>query len=244
MIRMRQCILIAFILKISLGIGQENSVNQQLWVDFYPHYQITETLEYYGDAGFRTTLNENQWSRIYIRPSIRYRPNPLYQFHTGVGAFYIFTNNDENRLELTPWQGVRINYPSGIKYYFTHRFRVEERFSYFNSNSNQSSFEVRLRYKIGFTYNLRDFNELENLYVTGYVEFFYPIIDEVNEFFRNTSRTGIGLGYQIQEKVKVELVFNRQRSRLSVDDDLNVSDYAYQIKVYWYWKKRDKQTIE
>ena len=51
------------------------SANHQIWIDIYPHYYVTEKLEYYGDAGFRTIIDERSWNRIYARPSLRYHFN-------------------------------------------------------------------------------------------------------------------------------------------------------------------------
>jgi len=47
-------------------------INQQVWVDFYPHYYVNKKLEYYGDTGYRTIVSEKIWSRLYARPSFKY----------------------------------------------------------------------------------------------------------------------------------------------------------------------------
>jgi hypothetical protein len=51
------------------------STNHQLWIDIYPHYFVNEKVEYYGDAGFRTIIDEQSWNRLYARPSLRYHFN-------------------------------------------------------------------------------------------------------------------------------------------------------------------------
>ena len=38
------------------GATDNSMVNHQLWLDFYPHFFVSEKLEYYGDAGYRTIL--------------------------------------------------------------------------------------------------------------------------------------------------------------------------------------------
>ncbi|MEN8157145.1 MAG: DUF2490 domain-containing protein [Bacteroidota bacterium] len=99
-----------------IAAGQTQSrqidlVDHQLWIDFYPHFRISDKLEYYGDAGYRTMLVYDAWNRIYIRPSVRYHLNRTFELHAGIGVFYMFDNLGYNRLEITPWQGVQINWP-------------------------------------------------------------------------------------------------------------------------------------
>ena len=105
------------------------SVNHQIWIDIYPHYFVNEKLEYYGDAGYRTIINKRSWSRIYARPSIRYHFNKNWQMHGGLGFFYIFDKMDVNRFEITPWQGVQLNWPTGRFLSLKHLVKIEERFS-------------------------------------------------------------------------------------------------------------------
>ena len=62
-----------------LKLENENVVNHQFWFDINPHFYINEEVEYYGDAGYRTVLNEDIWSRIYVRPSVRYHINRLWE---------------------------------------------------------------------------------------------------------------------------------------------------------------------
>jgi hypothetical protein len=140
--------------------------------------------------------------------------------------------------EIRPWQDFRINYPSGIRYYFTHQIRFEERFSYFDSDSLSRSFEVRLRYKLGLVWDIHYLNERDNIYAKGFVEFFYPLTDEVDEFYRNRTRSGLGIGYDVKEKYRLEFMMNLQQSRFTV------SEYAYQLKFHYWWKRRLKDPME
>ncbi len=203
---------------------------------------LNDNIEYYGDAGYRSSIQGAKWSRLHLRPSLRYKPNPLYQFHGGLGLFFIFSENSNERFEFRPWQGFRLNWPSGVKYYFTHRLRFEERISSFNPDKqDQRSFELRMRYKLSFNYDLHYINETNKLYSLAYMELFYPLIDEVDEFFRNRTRTGLGVGYEMFEKYKIELIMNLQRSRYVPEDDLRVSQYAYQVYFHWYWKRKEEK---
>ncbi|MCZ6701607.1 MAG: DUF2490 domain-containing protein, partial [Ignavibacteria bacterium] len=106
------------------------STNQQLWIDFYPHYYVNEKLEYYGDTGYRTILNKDIWHRIYARPSVRYHLNEKWELHAGLGLFYIFNKTLSDRFEMTPWHGVQFNWPKWDMLKFKNLLKIEERISY------------------------------------------------------------------------------------------------------------------
>ena len=64
---------------------------------------------------------------------------------------------------------------------------------------------------------------------------FRTIIDEV---FRNRGRAGLGLGYNASKDWRISFTFNWQSSRTGPEDELNISDYAYQLKVRKLWKSK------
>ena len=206
-------------------------INQQIWIDFYPHYFVNKKLEYYGDAGYRTIVTNKTWSRIYIRPSLRYHLHKTVELQTGVGVFYIFNQIKSDQFEITPWQGFQVNWPKLTRFSFKHLFKVEERFS-FETVDWTSNFEFRFRYKI---FGKLSFVRAKKLFVPFYGELFVPIEGEIQELYRNKGRAGIGLGYKPHKEWQVAFVFNWQGSRTGVHEDRKVSDYIYQIKVRKVW---------
>ncbi len=209
-----------------------NSIkNQQIWIDFYPHYFVNEKLEYYGDAGFRSIVTERNWSRIYARPSLRYHANKTFELQTGLGLFYIFYNSSSNQFEVTPWQGFQVNWPTLTRFKFKHLFKIEERFS-FDTENWDSNFEFRFRYKL---FGKLSFVRANKWYIPFYGELFIPIKGEIQELYRNKGRAGLGLGYKPDKDWQVAFVFNWQGSRTGVNEGRNVSDYIYQIKIRKVW---------
>ena len=142
-------------------------INQQIWIDFYPHYYMNEKLEYYGDAGYRTIVSKRSWSRLYVRPSVKYHLNKTWGFHSGLGIFYIFNVQEIDQFEITPWQGVQLNWPQWKKIGFKNLVRFEERMSFLTNNWIMD-FEFRMRYKVTGKY---DFHK--RWYASVYGEYFY-----------------------------------------------------------------------
>jgi hypothetical protein len=218
-------------------VTEDLNANHQLWIDIYPHYFVNEKLEYYGDAGFRTIIDEHSWNRIYARPSLRYHFNKNWEVHGGLGLFYIFNKMDVNRFEITPWQGVQLNWPTRRILSFKHLVKIEERLS-FRTSDWTSSFDIRFRYKLSGKISLCKNCSDRSWYIPFYAEIFYPLNNGIEEVFRNRGRAGLGLGYNASNDWRISFLVNWQTSRTGPEDELSVSDYAYQLKVRKLWKSK------
>ena len=128
-------------------------VTEQIWLDYNVSYSLSERVNVYGDIGARTII-PNEWYRYVIRPSISYKlpkrflPNSYHnsKLHGGVGFF--FTNNlsESNRLEIRPFQGIKLTWPDRPKINIWHYVRLEERFDIETANW-ENTFGLRLRYQ-------------------------------------------------------------------------------------------------
>ena len=214
--------------------------NQQIWIDFYPHYYVNEKLEYYGDLGYRTTVSENSWNRFYSRPSVKYHFNKKWEIQSGVGVFYIFDKQNINQFEVTPWQGVQWNWMRLKRLKIHHLVKLEERWSFLTTNW-ESDFEFRFRYKLSGKLILN-----EKWAIPAYGEMFVPLSGEIAELYRNKGRAGVGLSYKATKEWVFSFLFNWQGSKTGMDEELGVNDYVYQLKIKKVWhnviKKPHKKT--
>ena len=64
-----------------------------------------------------------------------------------------------------------------------------------------------------------------------YAEAFFPINDDIVEFFRNRGRAGVGLGYNVNKRWRVSFMLNLQSSRSGPENKFNVTDYIYQLRI-------------
>lgn len=231
------CIYSNAVFSQDINPNEGSIINQQIWLDFYPHFYVNEKLEYYGDLGYRTAISNQNWSRIYARPSLKYHFNNNWEFHSGLGLFYIYNKSDIDRFEITPWQGIQLNWPKFIHISFKHLIKVEERLSFTTNNWN-SSFELRFRYKLSGRIKLFKTAALQKWYIPFYGEIFYPINENLEETFRNKGRAGIGLGYNASKKWRFSFLMNWQTSRAGINDQLKVSDFAYQLKIIKHWNRK------
>lgn len=218
------------------GQSQENVINQQLWFDIFPHFSVNEKLEYYGDAGYRTIVNDS-WSRIHLRPSLRYSLKRSWEIQGGLGFFYTFDSSDTNQFELRPWQGIQLNWPKTAHISIKHLVRIEERLSY-TTNNWESSFDLRFRYKLSGKVVPCTSCGLQNIFIPFYGEMFLPVNDNIVEFYRNRGRAGIGLGYNASKDWRFSLIMSWQKSRAGPEDEFDVTDYIYNLKIFKRWESR------
>ncbi len=213
--------------------------NQQIWIDIYPHYYVNKKLEYYGDGGYRTVIDKESWNRIYARPSIKYHFNHRWTVHSGLGLFYIWEDNVVDRFEITPWQGIEFNWPTMDKFSIKHLAKIEERLS-FLTNDWSSSFELRFRYKLSGKIDLVD----NNWFIPFYGEYFLPLQNSIHEIYRNKGRVGVGIGRKVIKEWQFTFMFNWQGSRSGPNEDIGVSDIAYQLKIKKYWRYKIRKKIK
>jgi len=213
--------------------GNEGAT-EQLWLDFIPHFEINERIEYYGDASFRAFFTDIRAFTMVVRPSVRYHLNSIVELRGGLGFFYKIIEKSTNQLELRPWQGVRVHWPTFGRIGIKHFFKLEERLLW-ETETWDFDLAVRFRYKLG---GRIPFNESRRFYLSLFGEGFVNVGGENVEIFRNRLRGYFGLGFKRNDTWTVELEIILQASRSNKVEDLDVSDRIFRLKVIkdgWVW---------
>jgi hypothetical protein len=217
-----------------LQAQNNEAITEQVWLDFIPFFKINEKLEYFGDAGIRLIFKDYTAYRLFARPSVRYRLNPVVELQGGVGFFYSIVNNFPDQVEIRPWQAVRLHWPTigliGIK----HVFKFEERLLW-ETDTWEYDPAIRFRYKLGARI---PFNASRRFYLSLFGEVFFNEGGENVEIFRNRMRGLFGFGYKQNKTWTVEVELMLQRSRSTTVDDFFVSDRIFRLKVLkggWVW---------
>lgn len=222
-------------LSVSHAKAQTEIVDNQLWFDFIPHFEISERLEYFGGVSYRTTVNDEDFRRLMVRPSIRYSWTYELDLIAGVGLFGTWEIGDYKTFELRPYQGIRLNWPKIWRMNLKQRGLIEERLQW--NNLDEFSPTVRFRYRIKTKFPI---NKPNVDYKTAYLPLSYELFanggrNEV-ELFQNRSRIMTGIGYVFNEKWIAELEVTFQRSRSNSADQLTLSDRIFRFKLtYGGW---------
>jgi hypothetical protein len=210
------------------------ATTEQLWVDFIPHFKVNEKLEFYGDASIRVIFEEQRIYTFIARPSVRYHLNSIVELQGGMGFFYSIIGDITNQLELRPWQGIRIHWPTFGRIGIKHALKLEERLIW-ETETWDFDPALRFRYKLG---GRIPFNESRSFYLSLFGEAFASAGGESISILRNRMRGYFGFGYKRNDAWTVELEFMLQRSRSNAIEDFSVSDRIFRLKVLkngWVW---------
>ena len=130
--------------------SDSSDVSNQLWADYYGYWHFKPTIQFYGDAGFRYLLEDGSWASVNIRPSVRFMQGNWIEPRGGLGLFYTYNEESSNQLEIRPWQGLMLRWPSiSDRFHLHHYFRAEERFQFDTQDDWDLHGSFRLRYRIG-----------------------------------------------------------------------------------------------
>jgi len=215
-----------------------NIVTKQIWLDYNVSYTISEKVNVYGEIGARTIF-PNEWNRYVIRPSISYKlpkrflPNLYHNLKLYAGAGFFFTNNltESNRLEIRPFQGIKVTWPDRPKINISHYVRLEERFDIETANWD-NTFGLRLRYQAEMVLFLKgewlSFND--GVYLPIGLELFWNLIG--GKQFNDVVRITPGIGYEFSPSWKGELQIGYSYTRQTVEDVIGTNDIVFRIRVY------------
>jgi Protein of unknown function (DUF2490) len=226
--------LVAFFLLCSLSYlplkAQDKSqVNQQLWLEALVDYSFGAKWDFYTDASYRSVYTDNlQYWLVMARPSIKRQMLNWLDVRAGVGAFY--TEFDENNatLEIRPWEGFAIGWPSFKRIRFSHLVRFEQRFLYDTSDWSYE-YSNRYRYQLSTRIKLSKKKKYKTFFIPVAVEVFLQSNNELNELFRNRARYTLGLGYVINREITLDAKLVAERNR-SDALDLNITDLLFRLR--------------
>ena len=215
---------------------EDEELTYQLWLDYNANYHVSGKFKVYGDVGYRR-ISPDIWTRYYIRPAVSYFHSlPLKSgkyltitYHFGIGTFFTNAVDTSNNLEIRPFQGVDLQWPTFKRLQINHYVRLEEQFEYTN---NDWDFGLRGRYMIAgiFHWNRETWNKLNNFYLPFHIEFFWNITTTSlnNDLIRITP----GLGYTFNLKWKMEFSTSYHRTRIDVDNSFETNDIVFRLRLF------------
>lgn len=225
-----------------VGMSQRFDDDTQYWVDANYQLKLTQNSALRVDGGYRSSFSDSIWSSVYLRPQFRYYLNGRASISGSVAFFItdnpIIENSDEFRLS----QQFSYSWPDFGWCFFHQRIRFEERYSYYEreSESLQNSWSFRGRYMIRLEtkdFTLFNLNELFYLFIS--IDFFVPLDGGATERFVNRNRFASGFGHTFSEKFKLELQYVRQRSRLFSNDGSRTDENIFRLRMFYYaWTKK------
>ena len=236
-------IIVLFSIGLNLkGYAQDslsnNIVTEQIWLEYNISNTVSEKVNRHMDLGARTIF-PNEWYRFVIRPSFSYKlpkrilPNLHHnsKLHGGVGFFYTFNSNESDRLEIRPFQGIKLTWPNRPKINIRHYVRLEERFD-IETASWSNTFGLRFRYQAEMVLFLKgkwlSFND--GIYLPFGLELFWNLIGV--QQFNDAVRITPGIGYEFSDTWKGELGIGYFYTRNTVEDVFATNDLVLRIRLF------------
>jgi len=214
-----------------MSFAQESNTIQN-WYDYTQRNKISGNWTYFGDYAFRFQLNDqgSRWWQFHARPSVIFKNRGLYDLRGGVMVRYTF-NSGGNNTEIRPWQGARVNWPNFGRFRFYHYGRLEERFSK-DIDSDEGNFVFKGRYKLGIKIPINNpIITSKTFYTLIGFELFFNLSGGNNELIDDITRFDIGIGYRLNEKTNLELIYILQKSRVNFENSNRSNDNIIRLSL-------------
>jgi hypothetical protein len=233
-------IILCSILKVK---GQDNDVDNQLWLNYAMTIQASQKLSYGGDAGFRGFISNKDWNQIFIRPALSYRFNYTFSASGAFAWLRTFNKDDENINEFRIHQDFNIKWPDFGFVEFFYRLRIEQRWFFYETLPND--FDLRIRYLIGAeSADINLFGPKAPIYFQLIYEGFRTLNQEsAYEVFIDQSRFHVAMGQRISKKFRYELHYIRQKSRAYEEDGLELSQNIFRIRTFHTIPYKTKEIV-
>jgi len=195
------------------------------YVYFFKHQFKESNFGIQGDTQYHDWKIVSDFSQFIVRSGVTFTPkNTRIKFVLGYA--YVLNGKlgesketiNENRI----YQEILLPQKVGSRFYFTHRFRYEERFV-----ENQD-FRTRFRYNLflNVPLNKKEF-EYKAIYLTFYNELFIngekSIGNDIEVEYFDRNRTYLGLGYFLKPNAKLQLGWIRQVTNLTHNGQVQLS---------------------
>jgi hypothetical protein len=213
--------------------------DNQAWFQYEIRNGITDKLRTSWNLGYRELISTEdllgKWSRLHLQGGAVYAFSRRVSFEGGIGGYYTFQDNPDDRFELRLWQGAVVRWPQWRlvrrQFDLRHRFRLEQRWIR-DRDTGQTDFGLRFRYRLATFIPLNRMTiEDHAIYVPLMSEWFSDLGSAVSEFFAARLRLTTGLGYVVSPNWTLEFRYTAQRSRDEVSNIFTTTDHIFDFRI-------------
>ena len=185
----------------------------ETWTDLTTIYNINDRFRYDGQYGVRAWPWPEDFSQIFLRPSVRYEMRPWLRLHGGLGWFHTFFRTTGDADELRPWVGLRLVGPRPGGFLIQNYFRLEFRvFEFQTGGARRTAWRGRWQLQV----RSPDFRigSAERFYVLAFSELFHTFGTEIQGFAAERIRLNLGAGKTLSPRWRMELNALFQKGRV------------------------------
>ena len=210
-----------------LAHAADNHVSDVYQLNLNPNHPIADRLDMFGNFGYYENSNYSQYR--FGWPGLIYHVEPWLQLWGGLDAYYTDNDHAADQLELRPFAGVKFFVPNKAKIILFNYTRYEHR-SFENLTTHDWTGYERIRSRFGAEVPLTSRAgawEPKTFYALADVEPFYRF--DKNEWDPVQVRGGIG--YILNERMRLELIYTGQFTRLATDSSLEHSANTIELNL-------------
>jgi len=231
-------LLVALLVGVAASAQTEapEDTNTQLSLGYEYRRLIKERLRGFGDLIYEERYDgeylEAPQAALSTTGGVSYDLGKRFRIEGGLGLYYTYRSDLFDTYETRLWQAATIDWPDSPgavrRFVLQHRFRLEERFR----RTEDSSFALRLRYRLAFAIPLNRYTvEPGAYYLPLKAEFYLPLGDDIEGLFAKQARYSAGLGYVFDKKWTIEMRYARLRMRDTIGADVQTTDHFIELRV-------------
>jgi hypothetical protein len=229
-----------FLLALSKARTQSfSSLEKQIWGMASNNWKLNNKWIFNQDLGLMHTYTFPNFTRIFLRSQINYQLSGTFSFHGGLIFIFKYYDIEENAMEIRPWVGTKIRWPSFWRINLVHYIRIEDRFRHTYSEEPWDD-DFRVRYKLSTAVPINHESLIRNTFygVLGYE--FFSVSYDVNVQFTTADlhRFDVGLGFNqnVKNRYEVNLVAFKARDEITNDYDVSSLVMFLKYKRYINWE--------
>jgi len=227
----------------NLSFAQQTNLKySQIWFDVMLQQTFNNHFRFLFHTNYKHLMDDNKWNQFMVRPTLIYTMNDYVYFQGGVQLLYTDLG-DLNKLEVRPWQGINIFFPTLGRLHFNNFFRLEERFFYQNIGERQTT-SLRGRYAILTNVPLNHPSmSPRTVYLLPNFELLGSLWGKDVERFIASTRYSLGAGYQVDDRVRLETIYLLERSRDRAEDNFRAINHIYRLVFRYNFKMHTEKSI-
>ncbi len=204
------------------------------------NWRLNEKWVYNQDVAIMHTFEEPTFTRLFLRSQINRQISGVFSVHGGMIFIYSQNQEAEDAIELRPWAGAKVRWPSFWRFDFVHYLRLEQRFRH-TMGVNDWNNDFRMRYKLSSNLPINHESLTDNtIYgVLGY-EFYSESFDVDVRFTRAAIHRfdgGLGFRQNVKNSYEATVVFFKARDEANNSYALSSVVLFLKYKHFINWQK-------
>lgn len=199
------------------------------------NFRLNKKWVYNQDFAYQHSYKTPTFTRFLIRSQGSYQQTGVLSYHGGLNFIYGFDETGENGLELRPWLGTKVRWPSFWRINFVQYLRFEQRFQHIvHVDDWDNNFRVRYKISTNIPINNESVTDKTLYGVVGYEFFSVSFGVDLRFTTAATHRVDTGFGFRQNTKNSYEVLALILHGRNEETEKYNLSSLVLYLRYKRY----------